>query len=1042
VVLNEPAVPRVLSVHFSFFEGVEVMRLRSIGVLVLGLILASFSPVSAQERFGGLTGTVTDPSGAPVPGATITATNHDSRKVRTVVTGPDGRFLLPDLDPGRYTVSAELSGFQKAEDQNLLILLGRTIDFSPKLELGALTEIVNITGATPQIDPKSTTVAHNVTAEEFDRLPKTRSFQGLALTSPGVNTGDIEGGFQVNGASGAENQFTVDGVSTNSLLYGSSRQNTVFEYLQEVQVKTGGIAAEYGGALGGVISAVTKSGGNTFAGEAHYYFSGNSISAGPVPRLVLSPNDDTTVFHVQDEKQKNNRSEVGGSIGGPIVKDHLFFFGSVSPQFVKRTNNYLFSSGTEPGSISLDQKNYQAFGKVTYAVGRVQANGSVLMTPTRSKGTLSAYNGIGPNIISSSLAGNAANIPRGFDQDQTNFSGNVDFWLSSKAYVTVRGGLFDDNFKDTGVSTTTAVIWNNPSIGVPGVPANLQLPSGTQNTPRVLITNKDETKVGYFQLDYNHSFDAGGAHQLKGGVGVRRSQNLVDSTYPGGYVLLDWGLTLASTATVPGGTGTYGYYEVNDRGTRGTVTANMPSLYVQDTWSVNNRLTLNLGVRTEKETVPSFRKDVKEIAFDFGYAKKIAPRLGATYDVLGDGRVKAFGSWGRYFDWVKYELARGSFGGDSWLVYYRSLDTLDVYSLNLNNKPGRDLWGGPRDRRVPNFDTIDPDLKPMYQDALNLGVDYQISTSTVVGVNYVHNNLNRAIEDVGSLDKSGNEVYFAANPGEGIATTMFVTGLTKPFTTPRPKRQYDGVDVTVSRRFSRNWFGSANVTISRLYGNYAGLANSDEITTPTTGVSSSTAQQQAGSIARPGTAAGRAWDLDELEFDSHGHLDVVGRLATDRPVVAKFYGSYLMPFGTQVGAFVYAGSGTPMTTQVNTTNQIPVFVEGRGDMGRTPFLSRTDLLVSHEISMQSRKLRFELNLINLFNQKTATHLFNSLNKGAGLARGDSAIDLSHTDLAKGYDYRALINASPSGAKAYDPRYGQPDLWQTGMQGQMSVKFIF
>src|SRR5438477_922363 len=152
---------------FLFPQGVEVMRLRSIGVLLLGLILASFTPATAQERFGGLQGTVTDPSGAPVPGATVTATNHDSKKVRTAVTTTDGKFVLPDLDPGRYTVTVELSGFQKAEDQNLLILLGRTIEFSPKLAIGAVTEVVNITGATPQIDPKSTTVAHNVTAEEI-----------------------------------------------------------------------------------------------------------------------------------------------------------------------------------------------------------------------------------------------------------------------------------------------------------------------------------------------------------------------------------------------------------------------------------------------------------------------------------------------------------------------------------------------------------------------------------------------------------------------------------------------------------------------------------------------------------------------------------------------------------------------------------------------------------------------------------------------------------------------------------------------------------
>ncbi|HET9831653.1 MAG TPA: hypothetical protein VFP91_08085, partial [Vicinamibacterales bacterium] len=347
------------------------------------------------------------------------------------------------------------------------------------------------------------------------------------------------------------------------------------------------------------------------------------------------------------------------------------------------------------------------------------------------------------------------------------------------------------------------------------------------------------------------------------------------------------------------------------------------------------------------------------------------------------------------------------------------------------------------DRRVPNFDTVDPSIKPMSQDAFNAGVEYQVNPTTVFSATYIHNKLRRTIEDIGSLDANGNEIYFEANPGEGVATTMFSTGLAPALVTPKPVRTFDAVELTLSRRFSQRWFGNVNVTISRLYGNYAGLANSDEITTPTTGVSSATAQQQTGSIARPGTSAGRAWDLDELEYDSHGNLDVLGRLATDRPVVAKFYGAYNFPMGTQVGVFEYVGSGTPMSTVVNTINQIPVFVNGRGDMGRTPVLSHTDLLVSHEFkAMKNQKIRLELNVINLFNQKTPTHLFNNLNKGAGQARGDSAIDLSNVDLRKGYDYNALILKSQSGVNAYDPRYGQPDLWQAGTAGQFSVKFIF
>ncbi|PWT84582.1 MAG: hypothetical protein C5B57_04525, partial [Blastocatellia bacterium] len=885
------------------------MGFKRLGLLALLLGLLAV-PVAAQEKFGGLAGIVNDSTKAPVPGATITVTNKTTGAVRTAVSSADGTYSIPDLPPGRYTVDIELQGFQKVTNEDVIVLLGKTFNADAELKPGAVTEVVNVTGESRQVDLKNVVIAHNVTSEEIDRLPKTRTFQGIALTSPGVNTGEIEGGFQVHGASGAENAYTVDGVSTTSLLYGSSRQNTVFEYLQEVQVKTGGIDAQYGGALGGVISAVTKSGGNVFHGEGHYYYYGNGISAGPVQRLVLSPLDDTTVFHQQDSKQKFNNSEPGGSVGGPIVKDHLFFYGSYSPRIVRRTNDYLFSNGTEPGSIDQSQTLTQAFGKVTYSSGgRVQANFSTLITPTRSTGTLPAYDGTGDTYLTSSLAGNSIQPNRGFKTDQNTFSGDLDVWLGTSNYVTFRGGYFHDNYADTGIPTTTSVLWNTPSIGVPGVSPDLQQPKGFQNTPRAQITDFDTTNTGFFQIDYNHEFTAAGSHLIKGGFGVRHTVNDVNLYYPGGYVLLNWGNSFTSNATHLTSRGTYGYYEVDDRGTTGAVNANMPSLYVQDTWTIHNRLTLNLGIRTEKETIPSFREDIKANAFDFNFGDKMAPRLGASYDVLGNGRLKAFGSWGRYFDWVKYELARGSYGGDFWHIYYRGLDTLDVFSLNLNNKPGADLWGsasGFRDRRVPNFDSTDPNIKPMYQDATNAGIEYQINPTTVFGATYVHNKLTRTIEDLGGV-VNGDEVYVIGNPGEGLGTITPSSGKTAPFATPLPLRQYDALEMTLSRRFSQNWFASANVTISRLYGNYAGIGKSDEITTPTTGVTVATAQQQTGSIARPGTSVGRDWDLDEILWDSHGHLDVLGRLATDRPVVAKLYGAYNFRFGTQVGVFEYVG---------------------------------------------------------------------------------------------------------------------------------------
>src|SRR5262245_27414354 len=261
------------------------------GLAALAFVLMACT-LDAQERFGSVAGTVTDTTNAAVPGATVTATNKETGATRVVVSGVDGTYRVPDLDPGRYSVSIELQGFQKVLIDDLIVLLGRTLTADARLQPGVLSEVVSVTAdATKQLDLASVTLAHNVTAEEIDRLPKGRSFQSIALVAPGVNSGEIEGGFQVNGASSAETVFTVDGVATNSLIYGSSRQNTVFEYLQEVQVKTGGIDAEYGGALGGVISAVTKSGGNLYTGEGHYYYIGNGMSAGPVKRLVLDPNE-------------------------------------------------------------------------------------------------------------------------------------------------------------------------------------------------------------------------------------------------------------------------------------------------------------------------------------------------------------------------------------------------------------------------------------------------------------------------------------------------------------------------------------------------------------------------------------------------------------------------------------------------------------------------------------------------------------------------------------------------------------------------------
>ncbi len=887
-------------------------------------------------------------------------------------------------------------------------------------------------------------MAHNVAAEEFDLLPKTRSFQSLAVTAPSVNAGVIEDGFQVNGASGAENAFTIDGVVTSSLFNGRSRQDTVFEYLQEVQVKTAGIAAEYGGAMGGVISAVTKAGGNTFRGEAHYYYEGSGLSAGPVPRLVLSPVDDKTVSYVQDDKQSDHRNEFGGSLGGPIVKDRLFFFGSVSPRLVRRTNAYLFSNGTEPGAIAQEQTLTQAFGKVSYASRRVNAYGSVLYTPTRSTGTLPAYNGSmaqgDRQLPGGQCRQHRSRIPDHANERHRQRGHHADRRLvpDRARRVFLRQLLGHRHSRRPRASPTrrraSATRRSRRRCRGPSARRTRRAPASRRSTrPRGPTSTPNTTGRSR----------PGDRTPSKAGAGYQASVADARYAYPGGYVLLYWDRTFSFAGT--SGRGAYGYYEVNDRGYQGTARSNIVSLFVQDQWAVNAHLTLSLGVRAETEKIPTYRQDQRQYALDFGLGDKVAPRLGASYDVTGDGRVKVYGSWGRYYDWTKGELARGALGSDFWKTYYRSLDTTDIYSLSLSNMPGTDLWivpGSYRDQAVPAFDRVDPQTKPTYQDSTSAGLEYQVGANSVVTVHYVHNDLKRVIEDVGSL-VNGNTMLYITNPGAGSAPKMATTGLTTPFPTPPVKRNYDAIELGINRRLSKRWFASANYTYSRLYGNYGGLASSDEIRTPTTGIGWKTQQAQAYSVANPGGSLRKNWNIDEVMWDAHGNLDVVGRLATDRPHVAKLYGAYQFPFGTQAGVFVYAGSGTPISTYVNTTNQTEVFVNGRGDMGRTPTLSQTNLLVSHRFGLAGgRRLQVELNVINVFNQKTTTHLFNWLNRGAGAPRASSAINLSQTNLANGYDYTALIRATSDGANAFDPRYGQPDLFNEGTQGQVTIKLVF
>jgi hypothetical protein len=1034
-----------------------------LSALLVAFALAITGLASAQERFGNITGKVTDQTGAILPGVTVTVTNNETQRSTVVVTDSNGTFYATALEPGRYAVKFELSGFVSQENPNVILLLGTTAAVDSSLRVGGVTETVQVLAGSPLIDVTSTTQHRNIPAEEFDVIPKGRSFQALATALPSVNAGELEGGFQVNGASAGENNFTVDGVSVVSQIHGSQRQDAVFEYLQEVQVKTSGLEAEYGGALGGVISAVTKSGGNTFRGSLFEHYSASWLRPdnGADRRLQIDPVTQNSATIVQDDDQSFDRNEFGGTIGGPIVRDHLFFFGSVSPRFESLTRNYHLRTG-EVAPVTRERRVGSYFGKATYSpLSRLQLNLSGLWTPAKDEGSIVAYDGAGANQDTRDAAFFAARQELGWEIPQWNVAYTGDYTASDRTLISVRGGYMRDDYFDTGVNKSQTFEYATPTSALPPsllatVPAQFRQAAGYSNLPRLSINEHDLTTRNFADFTVTQIVNGAGQHQFKGGFGISHATNDVQLAYPnGGYVTVFWNSVF--TSDVPGvgsGTGTYGYYAIDDSGTIGKTGANILSFFVQDNWTVTSRLTLNLGVRMESEDIPSFRPDIQEVGVHFGWGQKVAPRIGFAYNLFGDERVKISGSYGRYYDWTKYELARGTFGGDVWTTRYRSLDDPDISKLSRANLTGRNLWDSQpdsyKDHRVPSFgsDSIDPDIKPMSQDSYNLGFEYQVRPNTVVGANFVRTNLIRTIEDLGQL-VNGSEVYIYANPGEGMAQTFVPTGLTPVVPIPKAQRDYTALELTANRRFSNNWFLGGSYVISKLYGNYAGLVNTDEVTYP--GRVSVVSQQSAGQRTRPGTNASRAWDLDQMIYDSHGDI-VYGRLSTDRPNVVKVYGSYLFGFGTNLGLNFYAASGTPISQSVQTTSGVPVFVEGRGNLGRTDALTQTDLLVSHEIRMGDKRLRLEFNGLNIFNQRQVRHLMDNLNRiGAnGRRLVSSAINLTQVNLNNGYDYNALLAASPDaskpagtpGAGYADPRYGMADIWNPGFDGRFTVRFLF
>ena len=339
----------------------NVFKFFALSAVLTCFALFAGSVFAQTSTTGSIEGTITDPNGAAVPGVTVKVTSPNLISAQTATTDSSGRYKVLNLPPGKYTVTIEAEkGFEKAEKSDVEVNLSRTSTADVQMRIAGTQASVTVTDtAGAAVDVNSNTAGSNVSSDQFSNFPTQRTVQGLYTIAPTVTRSGLRDATgrdrdpSVSGSSGPENNYILDGVNTTDPAFGGSGANLPFEFVQEVEIKTGAYGPEYGKSTGGIFNVITKSGGNEFHGDIFGY----GTTKGFVREVKNFPFTGSA-FNGFSE------ADVGGDIGGPIVKDKLWFFGAFNPQH--RKNFYLTQTFHQPVDNTVTIPFYA--GKVTWAL--------------------------------------------------------------------------------------------------------------------------------------------------------------------------------------------------------------------------------------------------------------------------------------------------------------------------------------------------------------------------------------------------------------------------------------------------------------------------------------------------------------------------------------------------------------------------------------------------------------------------------------------------------------------------------------------------
>jgi Carboxypeptidase regulatory-like domain/TonB-dependent Receptor Plug Domain len=592
----------------------------------LFLVFAAVVAHAQGVQTGTLTGSVQSADGLSLPGVTVTASSPALQGLRTAVTDVNGVYIMRGLPPGRYTVAFELSSFKPASKENIELTVGGTVEASQTMTLANVTETVNVTAEAPVPAPLARpTLSQVYTKSEVDLLPVGRTPSQIADLAPALTSNSPNAG-QINiaGATAFDNVFMMNGVDINDNLFGTANNLFIEDAIQETNILTGGISAEYGRFSGGVINMITKSGGNTFGGS----FRENLGNIGKW--LEETPRQKANGITNPDIWSKNSE----GTFGGPIRRDALWFFSSGRYETRDQTNTFFFSNQQSLRHDINKRGEIKLTG--TPAMGHT-ISGDYTNNSTAQNNRFSLNsNSLDPSVLINETQPN--------DLFVTNYNGV----LANRFFATVQ--FSQKRFKFENAGGTDPAVTASPirTRGlISGIPANL-----LYGAPFFSALDPEERNNKQFtgSLAYTLSTKKTGTHDIKGGGEYFRSQRTGGNSQSAtGFVfqtdyLQAGGQPVRDASGVPVPVWIPGTSRVqNWLSTIGSIiNINTASLYLQDHWIASPRVSFDVGARFEAVR-SNATGDITTVD-----TTTLVPRLGATFDVEGNGRTVLQATYGHY----------------------------------------------------------------------------------------------------------------------------------------------------------------------------------------------------------------------------------------------------------------------------------------------------------------------------------------------------------------------------------------------------------